>query len=144
MPFWRRPTAASRATPSAATPDGPPLTGLGALVARFRVHPLARVGPGLITGVADDDPSGIAIYSQSAAQFGLNMLWTMPLAFALMLFWSAIINGVVAVPLTVVILLLVSKRSVMGDCTASRPLIVPGSIATLVMGAAAVLMVLSA
>lgn len=47
-------------------------------------HPLARVGPGLITGVADDDPSGIATYSQAGAQFGLNMLWTMPLAFPLM------------------------------------------------------------
>jgi Mn2+/Fe2+ NRAMP family transporter len=42
------------------------------------------VGPGLITGVADDDPSGIATYSQAGAQFGLNMLWTMPLAFPLM------------------------------------------------------------
>ena len=45
---------------------------------------MARVGPGLITGVADDDPSGIATYSQAGAQFGLNMLWTMPLAFPLM------------------------------------------------------------
>jgi NRAMP (natural resistance-associated macrophage protein)-like metal ion transporter len=51
---------------------------------RFKEHPLARVGPGLITGVADDDPSGIATYSQAGAQFGLNMLWTMPLAFPLM------------------------------------------------------------
>nr|WP_278253753.1 divalent metal cation transporter [Caulobacter sp. CCUG 60055] len=38
----------------------------------------------MITGVADDDPSGIATYSQAGAQFGLNMLWTMPLAFPLM------------------------------------------------------------
>lgn len=51
---------------------------------RLKVHPLAHVGPGLITGVADDDPSGIATYSQAGAQFGLNMLWTMPLAFPLM------------------------------------------------------------
>ena len=51
---------------------------------RIIEHPLARVGPGLITGVADDDPSGIATYSQAGAQFGLNMLWTMPLAFPLM------------------------------------------------------------
>src|SRR5471032_2472918 len=51
---------------------------------RVKRHPLARVGPGLITGVADDDPSGIATYSQAGAQFGLNMLWTMPLAFPLM------------------------------------------------------------
>lgn len=51
---------------------------------RVKRHPLARVGPGLITGVADDDPSGIATYSQAGAQFGLNMLWTMPLAYPLM------------------------------------------------------------
>ena len=51
---------------------------------RLKEHPLARVGPGLITGAADDDPSGIATYSQAGAQFGLNMLWTMPLALPLM------------------------------------------------------------
>ena len=51
---------------------------------RLREHPLARIGPGLITGVADDDPSGIATYSQAGAQFGLNMLWTMPMALPLM------------------------------------------------------------
>jgi len=51
---------------------------------RLKVHPLARLGPGLITGVADDDPSGIATYSQAGAQFGLDMLWTMPLAYPLM------------------------------------------------------------
>lgn len=50
----------------------------------MKEHPLARVGPGLITGVADDDPSGIATYSQAGAQFGLSMLWTMPLACLLM------------------------------------------------------------
>src|ERR1700737_35203 len=50
---------------------------------RLKEHPLSRVGPGLITGVADDDPSGIA-YPQAGAQFGVNMLWTMPLAFPLM------------------------------------------------------------
>src|SRR5579871_5355021 len=51
---------------------------------RLKEHPLGQLGPGLITGVADDDPSGIATYSQAGAQFGLNMLWTMPLAFPLM------------------------------------------------------------
>lgn len=54
------------------------------LLRRLKEHPLSRVGPGLITGVADDDPSGIATYSQAGAQFGLNMLWTMPLAYPLM------------------------------------------------------------
>jgi len=38
---------------------------------------LKRLGPGVITGAADDDPSGIATYSQAGAQFGLNMLWAM-------------------------------------------------------------------
>ena len=57
---------------------------LGQYLDRLKEHPLSRVGPGLITGVADDDPSGIATYSQAGAQFGLNMLWTMPLAFPLM------------------------------------------------------------
>jgi hypothetical protein len=33
----------------------------------------AKLGPGLITGAADDDPSGIATYSQASAQFGLNL-----------------------------------------------------------------------
>jgi Mn2+/Fe2+ NRAMP family transporter len=51
---------------------------------RLKKHPLSRLGPGLITGAADDDPSGIATYSQAGAQFGLNMLWTMPLAYPLM------------------------------------------------------------
>jgi len=51
---------------------------------RVQEHPLSRLGPGLITGVADDDPSGIATYSQAGAQYGLNMLWTMPLAFPMM------------------------------------------------------------
>ena len=56
------------------------------------------------------------------------------------LFWSAVINGVVAVPLMVVIILLVSRKAVMGAYTASRSLINLGWIATAVMGAAAVRM----
>ncbi len=39
---------------------------------------LRILGPGLITGAADDDPSGIATYSQSGAQFGYGQLWTAP------------------------------------------------------------------
>ena len=46
-----------------------------------RIHSGGRslikaLGPGLIAGAADDDPSGIATYSQAGAQFGLGMLWT--------------------------------------------------------------------
>lgn len=43
-----------------------------------------KLGPGLITGAADDDPSGIATYSQAGAQLGLNMLWTMVLTYPMM------------------------------------------------------------
>jgi NRAMP (natural resistance-associated macrophage protein)-like metal ion transporter len=45
---------------------------------------LARLGPGLITGAADDDPSGIATYSQVGSQFGFAFLWTMVLSYPLM------------------------------------------------------------
>jgi NRAMP (natural resistance-associated macrophage protein)-like metal ion transporter len=54
------------------------------------LHPIARVsvfkrlGPGLITGAADDDPSGIATYSQAGAQFGINILWTVVLTYPMM------------------------------------------------------------
>jgi NRAMP (natural resistance-associated macrophage protein)-like metal ion transporter len=45
---------------------------------------IKQLGPGLITGAADDDPSGIATYSQAGAQFGFNMLWTIVLTYPLM------------------------------------------------------------
>jgi len=43
-----------------------------------------KLGPGLITGAADDDPSGIATYSQAGAQFGMNILWSMFFTYPLM------------------------------------------------------------
>ena len=42
------------------------------------------IGPGLVTGASDDDPSGIATYSQAGAAYGLSTLWTSILAFPLM------------------------------------------------------------
>ena len=45
---------------------------------------LKKLGPGLITGAADDDPSGIATYSQAGAQFGMNMWWTVLFTYPLM------------------------------------------------------------
>lgn len=45
---------------------------------------LSKLGPGLITGASDDDPSGIATYSQVGAQFGYTLLWTMVLSYPLM------------------------------------------------------------
>ena len=71
----RRQDAPESAAPESAAPEP-----AGGLRSRF----LISLGPGLITGVADDDPSGIATYSQAGAQFGLDMLWTMPLAYPLM------------------------------------------------------------
>lgn len=58
----------------------------------IRKHPTYRkkptrshiLGPGLVTGASDDDPSGIATYSQAGAQFGYGLLWTMPFAYPLM------------------------------------------------------------
>ena len=61
--------------------------------ARHRHHPIApspepsglrRLGPGLITGASDDDPSGIATYSQAGAAYGFTLLWTMLFSFPLM------------------------------------------------------------
>ncbi|WP_254366795.1 NRAMP family divalent metal transporter [Paraburkholderia sp. NMBU_R16] len=45
---------------------------------------LEKLGPGLVTGAADDDPSGIATYSQAGAQFGFNMLWVAFVTYPLM------------------------------------------------------------
>ncbi|MCI0479098.1 divalent metal cation transporter [Candidatus Uhrbacteria bacterium] len=45
---------------------------------------LKRIGPGFITGAADDDPSGIATYSQTGARFGYGHLWTPIFTFPLM------------------------------------------------------------
>ncbi len=50
---------------------------------RGRFSLFRHLGPGLITGAADDDPSGIGTYSQLGAQFGLAMLWTVPVSLCL-------------------------------------------------------------
>ncbi len=49
-----------------------------------RVPILQILGPGLITGASDDDPSGIATYSQAGAQFGYRLCWTLLITFPLM------------------------------------------------------------
>src|SRR6202521_321957 len=51
---------------------------------------LQQLGPGLITGAADDDPSGIATYSQAGAQFGFQLGWTLMLTYPLMVAIQAI------------------------------------------------------
>ena len=52
----------------------------GGVIRKF----LKVLGPGLITGASDDDPSGIATYSQAGAQYGLSTLWTALITFPLM------------------------------------------------------------
>jgi len=54
---------------------------------RRRVRSIAlveKLGPGLITGAADDDPSGIATYSQAGAKYGFDLGWTLLLSWPLM------------------------------------------------------------
>src|SRR5690349_13367636 len=43
------------------------------------------LGPGVVTGAADDDPSGIATYSQAGAIYGYGLLWLFPVMFPLLL-----------------------------------------------------------
>ena len=65
---------AAGATPNAAV----------ALPSQQPVGILNSLGPGLVTGAADDDPSGIATYSQAGAQFGYQLGWTVVLTYPLM------------------------------------------------------------
>ena len=68
----------------AANQSAPARTSEGLIPRLHRAAFFRRFGPGLITGAADDDPSGIAAYSQAGAQFGFNMLWTMLVLYPLM------------------------------------------------------------
>jgi NRAMP (natural resistance-associated macrophage protein)-like metal ion transporter len=74
-----------------AKPKSKALAVRAARIARYRARRrpapkglLGRLGPGLITGASDDDPSGIATYSQAGAQFGYAMCWVMLFCFPLM------------------------------------------------------------
>lgn len=58
---------------------------------------LRSLGPGLVTGAADDDPSGIATYSQVGAQFGYGLAWTMVFSFPLMAVFQAVCARIGAV-----------------------------------------------
>lgn len=59
---------------------------MAGLTLKERIKRLWRVmGPGLITGASDDDPSGIATYSQAGARFGTSFLWTAILTYPLMI-----------------------------------------------------------
>ena len=56
----------------------------GRRIEKTAAESLKDLGPGLITGAADDDPSGIATYSQAGAQFGYGLLWTQVFSYPLM------------------------------------------------------------
>jgi hypothetical protein len=58
---------------------------------KLRRLTLRLLGPGLVTGAADDDPSGIATYSQAGAQFGYGLLWSV-------LFTTPLMIGIQFVP----------------------------------------------
>jgi NRAMP (natural resistance-associated macrophage protein)-like metal ion transporter len=66
--------SASASTPNKGNSQPPPQ----------KLNLLSVLGPGLVTGASDDDPSGIATYSQMGAQFGYSMLWTMLFSYPLM------------------------------------------------------------
>src|SRR5580700_8826292 len=74
--WMNRPPDATVEATVPVTADGPPNPSLAQLC--------YMLGPGLITGASDDDPSGIATYSQVGAQFGFAMLWTMFFSYPLM------------------------------------------------------------
>jgi len=69
-------TATRNPAPAAAEPTTP---------RKKRPGFFARLGPGLVTGAADDDPSGIATYSQAGAQFRFGLAWTLLLTTPLMI-----------------------------------------------------------
>jgi NRAMP (natural resistance-associated macrophage protein)-like metal ion transporter len=85
----KHPRLAKQESSPPAPEVGPEKTAIGKnkrrsdLVSKCR-RALAVLGPGLVTGASDDDPSGIATYSQVGAQFGYGMLWTMLFSYPLM------------------------------------------------------------
>ena len=77
-----RPMALSEARSRDRSPGGSRI--IGGRAGRESAGFLAFLGPGLITGASDDDPSGIATYSQVGAQFGYGMSWVMLFTWPLM------------------------------------------------------------
>ena len=84
---------------AAAEPHGLPATTVPVAHATTMLRSL---GPGLVTGAADDDPSGIANYSQVGAQFGFGLAWTMLFSYSLMRVFRELCapTGAVPVPAT--------------------------------------------
>jgi Mn2+/Fe2+ NRAMP family transporter len=123
----------------------------------FLQRSFSIVGLGLITGAADDGPSGISTYSVAGAAYGYATLWialfTFPLMAAVqliaginavkMLFWSAVINGLLTPPLILLVILLTCDTKVMGKHVNSPLLRYLGWATFVVMVAAAIGMVVT-
>ncbi|HET6182791.1 MAG TPA: Nramp family divalent metal transporter [Acetobacteraceae bacterium] len=77
-----RPAAQAAATVE--DPEFPNGTADDPVVGPSKPRLLGILGPGLITGASDDDPSGVATYSQAGAQLGFSCLWLMPFTYPLM------------------------------------------------------------
>src|ERR1700746_2122427 len=75
-------TLAAKSKPALSQP-GPRGGSKGSLAGILKIF-VQKLGPGLITGAGDDDPSGIGTYSQVGSQFGYGMLWTALFTFPLM------------------------------------------------------------
>src|SRR5438067_2605874 len=71
---------ATESSGASRTEQAIPDTTIGSAVSRF----LRTLGPGLIAGASDDDPSGIGTYSQAGAQLGFSISWTMLFSYPLM------------------------------------------------------------
>ncbi len=161
--FWpRRSRFTCRASPTSKRQHRPPAH-CGPLAGEFAflLFALGILGVGLIGVPVLAGSAGYAIAGAMGWSFGLEhqakdargfygviavsvlgglLLEYTPLSPMKALFWSAVINGVVAIPLMAVIILLASRKSVMGAFPATRSLIIMGWIATLEMGLAALLM----
>src|SRR3954451_18958177 len=74
----------SMSTPAATSHDHDPSADDAAPTAGKKKGLAALVGPGLLTGASDDDPSGIGTYSQVGAQFGTGLLWTLLFTYPMM------------------------------------------------------------
>jgi NRAMP (natural resistance-associated macrophage protein)-like metal ion transporter len=124
----------------------------------------SKLGPGLVTGASDDDPSGIATYSQVGAQFGYALLWTMLVSYPLMAAIQEVCGRIGRVtgcglaanlrknypkPVLYAVLILVSAANVfnlgadIGAMGASLALLIPGKMIafTLFFGAVSLLAV---
>ena len=71
---------ATESSGASRTDQAIPDTTIGSAASRL----LRTLGPGLITGASDDDPSGIGTYSQAGAQLGFSVSWTMLFSYPLM------------------------------------------------------------